>query len=137
MIRPAAVLLAATVLAAPADAFTFIKGRLVVSVEGNGVVGGTGSYADNPAAPITLFQYAHTGTASATYTDALVLPQAARGKNAAISGEYGSSSEALLHRSVDGHTLVIAGYGVTAASFNANPTAYGTAVNDPTKPTAL
>ncbi len=135
MIRPALLLAAAVTLAAPADAFTFVKGRLVVAVEGNGA--GTGIVADNAAAPLTLYQFAHNGTASATYTDRLVLPQAANGKNAAISGEYGSSSEALLQRSVDGRSLVIAGYGINAATFNANPTAYGTAVNDPTKPTAL
>ncbi len=128
MIRPALLLAAAVTLTAPADAFTFVKGRLVVAVEGNGA--GTGIVADNAAAPLTLYQFAHNGTASATYTDRLVLPQAANGKNAAISGEYGSSSEALLQRSVDGRSLVIAGYGINAAAFNANPTAYGTAVND-------
>ncbi len=137
-IKCAALLLcAATTLPASADALTFTKGRLVVAVEGNGVVGATGSYADNAAAPLTLFEYAHVGTTSATYTGSLVLPQVASGKNFAISGEYGSSSEALLQRSVDGKSLVIAGYGIDAATFNANPTAYGTAVNDPTKPTAL
>lgn len=133
----ALLLCAAATLPASAEALTFTKGRLVVAVEGNGVVGATGGYADNAAAPLTLFEYAHTGTTSATYAGSLVLPQVASGKNSAISGEYGSSSEALLQRSVDGKSLVIAGYGVNAAAFNANPTAYGTAANDPTKPTAL
>nr|WP_255602306.1 PEPxxWA-CTERM sorting domain-containing protein [Polymorphobacter megasporae] len=133
----ALLLCAAATLTASADALTFTKGRLVVAVEGNGVVGATGTYADNAAAPLSLFEYAHTGTTSAAYTGKLVLPQTTIGKNSAISGEYGSSSEALLQRSADGKSLVIAGYGVNAAAFNANPTAYGTAVNDPTKPTAL
>ncbi|QYE35461.1 PEPxxWA-CTERM sorting domain-containing protein [Polymorphobacter sp. PAMC 29334] len=133
----ALLLCAAATLTASADALTFTKGRLVVAVEGNGVVGGTGTYADNAAAPLSLFEYSHTGTTSAAYTGKLVLPQTTIGKNSAISGEYGSSSEALLQRSADGKSLVIAGYGVNAAAFNANPTAYGTAVNDPSKPTAL
>lgn len=116
----------------------FIPGNLVVSVEGNGVRGATsGSYSDNQAAPLTLFQYSHNGTASATYVNSLVLPQTASGKNAPVSGEYGSSSEGTLQRSGDGRYLSIMGYGVNAAAFNANPTAYGTAVNDPTKPSAL
>lgn len=137
--KPAALalLLAATTMASGADALTFARGRLVVSVEGNGVVGATGNYADNAAAPLTLFEYAHTGTSAASYTGALVLPQSASGRNSAISGEYGSSSEGLLQRSTDGRSLVIAGYGVNAAAFNADPTKYGTLTNDPTKPTAL
>jgi hypothetical protein len=130
-----AVLLAATALPVAAHAFTFVKGDVVVSVEGNGA--GTGVVADNAAAPLTLYQFATTGTAAATYGGRLVLPQTTVGKNSAISGEYGSSSEGLLQRSVDGKSLVIAGYGINAAAFNANPTAYGTVVNDPTKPTAL
>ena len=133
----ALLLCAAATLTASADALTFTKGRLVVAVEGNGVVGGSGTYADNAAAPLSLFEYSHTGTTSAAYTGKIVLPQFASGRNSAISGEYGSSSEALLQRSADGKSLVIAGYGVNAAAFNANPTAYGTAVNDPTKPAAL
>jgi hypothetical protein len=125
-------------IALPADAAGFLPGSLVVSVEGNGVYGATsGAYTDNQAAPLTLFNYTPTGTSSASYTGALVLPQTASGANHAISGEYGSSSEGLIQLSADGHTLAIAGYGVNAAAFNANPTAYGTAANDPTKPTAL
>ena len=113
----------------------FTPGNLVVAVEGAGVRGATsGPYADNAAAPITLFQYSHTGTASATYVNSLVLPQTGAG---AISGEYGSSSEGFLQRSGDGRYLTIAGYGVNAADFNASPTSYGTAINDPSKPTAL
>jgi hypothetical protein len=128
---------ALTAASAQATPF-FIPGNLVVSVEGNGVRGATGGgYTDNQAAPLTLFQYSHSGTSSATYVNALVLPQTASGKNAAVSGEYGSSSEGTLQLSGDGRYLTIMGYGVNAAAFNANPTAYGTAVNDPSKPTAL
>jgi len=116
----------------------FVPGNLVVSVEGNGVQGASsGPYTDNQAAPLALFQFAHTGTSSATYVNALVLPQTASGANRPVSGEYGSSSEAQLSRSSDGRYLTVMGYGVNAAAFNANPAAYGTAVNDPAKPTAL
>ena len=120
-----------------ADPF-FTAGNLVVSVEGNGVYGAaSGSYTDNQASPLTLFQYSSTGTSSATYVNALTLPQSSSGKNYAVSGEYGSSSEGALQLSGDGKYLTIMGYGINAAIFNANPTAYGTAVNDPTKPNAL
>lgn len=129
-------------LSAPARAATplFESGNLIVSVEGNGVWGaaaGTATYADNQAAPLSLFQFSTTGTASASYVNAVVLPQTASGKNSAVSGEYGSSSEGGLQLSGDGRYLTIMGYGVNAAAFNANPTAYGTLTNDPTKPTAL
>ena len=59
----------------------------------------------------------------------LVLPQAASGANYAFSAEYGSSSEGMLQLSGDGTMLAIAGYGIDAATFNANPGAYGS--NDP------
>lgn len=118
-------------VAMPAHALTFAPGSLVVSVEGNGVVGATsGPYTDNQATPITLFNYTPTGTASVSYAGSVKLP-------ASISGEYGSSSEGLIQRSADGRYLVIAGYGVNAAAYNANPAAYGTAINNPAKPTAL
>lgn len=132
-----ALLLTAVALAAPAAATSLIPGNLVVLTEGAGVWGGTGSYVDNAAAPITLIQFAHTGTSSASYVNSLVLPQTGSGHNSAISGEYGSSSEGGLQLTADGKHLVLMGYGVNAATFNANPTKYGTAVNDPTKPTAL
>ena len=128
-------LLAATCLALPAAATTLIPGNLVVLTEGAGVGGGT--YADNQAAPITLMQFSHNGTSSASYVNALVLPQTSSGANSAISGEYGSSSEGGLELTADGKHLVLMGYGVNAADFNADPTKYGTAVNDPSKQTAL
>ena len=130
-----ALLLTAVALAAPAAATNLIPGNLVVSVEGNGVWGAaSGSYTDNQAAPLTLMQFSHNGASSASYVSSIVLPQSGSG---AISGEYGSSSEGGLQLTADGKHLVMMGYGVNAAAFNANPTAYGTAVNDPTKPTAL
>ncbi len=115
-------------LSAPAQAGNnfFDLGDLVVSVEGNGVVGATsGSYTDNQAAPLTLFQYLPNGTGSATYVDSLVLPQTASGSNYAVSGEYGSSSEGEIQLSGNGQYLTVMGYGVNAAAFNANPYAYG------------
>lgn len=132
-------LVAGTVLSGSAQAASFFNpGNLVVLVEGAGVRGGTAKpYSDNQAAPITLYQYKHTGTSSATYQNALVLPQKASGANYAISGEYGSSSEGFLQLTGDGKSLTLAGYGVNAAAFNANPAAYGTALNSPSKPTAL
>lgn len=130
----------ALLMAAPAWAAAplFDVGNLIVSVEGNGVWGAaSGSYVDNQAAPLTLFQFSAQGTSSASYVNALVLPQTASGKNAAVSGEYGSSSEGGLQLTGDGRYLTIMGYGVNAAAFNANPTAYGTLTTDPSKPTAL
>jgi hypothetical protein len=121
---------AAAMLASPAFAATYIPGNLVVSVEGNGVEGAvSGPYTDNQAAPLTLFQFSHNGTSSASYVNALVLPQTANGANSAISGEYGSSSEGALQLSGNGKLLTIMGYGVNAQTFNANPTAYGTTTN--------
>ncbi len=121
--------------AGAAGATTFQLGNLVVSVEGKGLT--SGSYTDNQAAPLSLFQFSHNGTASASFVNALVLPQAAHGPNYAVSGEYGSSSEAQLQLTGNGKYLTIAGYGVNAAAFNANPTAYGTLTTDPSKSTAL
>ena len=128
----------AAICASAAGATLFTPGNLVVAVEGNGVwSASSGSYTVNQASPLTLMQFSHSGTAGASYVDALILPQAARGPNAAVSGEYGSSSEGLLHLSGDGRYLTMMGYGVNAAAFNANPTAYGTLTTDPTKSTAL
>lgn len=125
-------------MAAEAATPLFTPGNLVVSVEGNGVVGASsGAYTDNQASPVSLFQYSLVGSSAATYVSSLVLPQTASGANYAFSGEYGSSSEGLLQLSGNGAFLAIAGYGINAATFNANPTAYGTSVNDSTKPTAL
>ncbi len=136
-IAPAVLLLAGTVLAAPVSAATFfLPGNLVVSVEGNGVQGAlSGPFTDNQAAPLSLFQFQTTGTSAATFVNSMALPQTASGANHAISGEYGSSSEGGLQLTGDGKNLVIMGYGVNAADFNANPSAFGP--TDPTKPNAL
>jgi len=122
---------------------TFSPGNLVVAVEGCGVYGGTctvqggtgtgtgnssvGGYGDNQAAPLTLFQFSPVNTSSAAYVNSLVLPQTASGANFPVSGEYGSSSEATLQLSGNGQYLTIMGYGINAATFDANPTAYGAA----------
>src|SRR5580698_3116750 len=117
-------LLATTLFGGAAHAGTLLlPGNLVVSVEGNGVEGASsGPYTDNQAAPLTLFDYSVTGTSSATYVDADVLPQTAHGANHAISGEYGSSSEGILQLTGNGKYLTVMGYGVNAAAFNADPT---------------
>ncbi|WP_394779529.1 PEP-CTERM sorting domain-containing protein [Undibacterium sp.] len=135
----AAALTSLALMSAPAFASPFfVPGNLVVSVEGNGVYGATsGSYTDNQASPLTLFQFQTNGTSSASYVNSMVLPQSSSGKNSAVSAEYGSSSEGMLQLSGDGKYLTIMGYGINAATFNANPTQYGTAQNDPTKPNAL
>jgi len=130
-------LFAAACLALPAAATSLIPGNLVVSVDGAGIWGGTGAYTDNQAAPLTLMQFAHSGTTSASYVNSIVLPQAGAGANHAISGEYGSSSEGTIQLTADGKHLVMMGYGVKASDFNANPTAYGTLTTNPSKPAAL
>ena len=122
----------------------FTPGNVVVAVEGCGVYGGTctsvpngtgtgtgnsspGGYGDNQAAPLTLFQFAPVGTASASYVNSLVLPQTPSGANLALSGEYGSSSEGTLHNSTGGQYLTLGAYGINAATFDASPTTYGAA----------
>jgi hypothetical protein len=113
--------------ALPAQAqLTFTPGDLVVTVEGDG--SNTGSYGDNQAAPLTLYQYAVTGTSSASAAGSLELPQMTVGKQLAISGEYGSSSEGALQLSGNGQYLTLMGYGVNANTFNLGGVpVYGTA----------
>jgi hypothetical protein len=133
-VAPVLLLLAGTLLSGTANAGSiFLPGNLVVSVEGNG--SNTGTYTDNQAAPLSLYSFSHNGTVGATLTGTMMLPQQASGANHAISGEYGSSSEGGLQLTNDGKQLVIAGYGVNANTFNANPAAFGP--QDPTKPNAL
>jgi len=127
-----------TAASAVAQSTLFTPGNLVVTVEGCGVQGsncagvanGTGTsggYGDNQAAPLTLFQYAPSGTSAASFVNSLALPQAASGANLPVSGEYGSSSEGTLQLSGLGQYLTILGYGIDVASFNANPANYGAA----------
>jgi hypothetical protein len=116
----------------------FTTGNLVVVVEGCGVYGSTctgvpngtganGSYGDNQAAPLTLFQFAPAGTTSAAYVNSFVVPQTGSGANLPISGEYGSSSEGTLQLSSNSQYLTLMGYGINAATFDANPAVYGAA----------
>ena len=110
----AALLLALSGHATAAPVFT--PGSLVVSLVGN--VNGSAPYTDNQATPIKL----QSMTTAGVLGSSLVLSQASTvvdGRTqSAVSGEYGSSSEGLLHRSADGLSLVIAGYGVNAATYN-------------------
>ena len=99
-----------------ADISSFTQGDVVVAVERNG--SGTGSYTDNQAAPLTLNEYDPSG---ASMVGSFELPQTRSGTNFAVSGEYGSSSEATLQLSGNGRYLTIIGYGVNANTFNANP----------------
>jgi hypothetical protein len=103
---------------AHAQSLAFTAGDLVVSVEGDG--SNTGSYSDNQAAPLTLYQFAPNGTSSVTAAGSLELPTS-------FSGEYGSSSEGTLQLSGNGQYLTIMGYGINAATYNANPSIYSTA----------
>jgi len=108
------------------SAAAFTAGNLVISISGDG--DGSGAYTDNQAAPITLEQI----TTSGTIVSQLVLPETTTVVNGvteyAISGEYGSSSEGTLELSADGHSLVIAGYGVNDQTYNAGGAAvYGNA----------
>jgi hypothetical protein len=98
---------------------SFTPGDVVVSVEGNG--SNTGDYADNQAAPLTLYEYGSSGSG---FVGSFTLPQSNSGANSAVSGEYGSSSEGTLQLSGNGRYLTIAGYGVNANAFNANPGSY-------------
>ena len=97
-------------------AAAFTPGNLVISISGDGA--GNGVFGDNQASPITLEQI----TTSGAFVSQLVLPQTTTVVNGvtenAISGEFGSSSEGSLQLSADGHSLVIAGYGVNAQTFN-------------------
>lgn len=121
---------------------SFIPGNLVVIVEERGGSGGTctavpngtgnsstGGYGDNQAAPLTLFQHLSSGTASATFVNSLVFPQALLGANLPVSGEYRSSSEGTLQRSGTGQFLTIVGYGINANTFNANPNSFSATPN--------
>lgn len=107
---------------------TFTPGDIVVSVYGDG--NNSGAYDDNLASPITLDEYSLNGTSNpATLAGTLVLPQTTTTNggvtNYAISGEFGSSSEGALQLSGNGHDLTIAGYGVSAATYDANPASFG------------
>ncbi len=102
-----ATLLAFTLaFALPARAQSFTPGDLVVSAYAVG-----GDLLDGQASPISLLEFTPNGTLVNTYT----LPTTDSGSNFGIVGEYGSSSEANLQLSGDGHSLIIAGYQADAA----------------------
>ncbi len=107
---------------------TFTSGDIVISVVGDG--DGSGTYGDNQAAPITLEEIdPETGEIVAELTLPQTTTVSAGGVTEnAISGEYGSSSEGSLELAGNGQSLVIAGYGVNADTFNEGGAAvYGTA----------
>ncbi len=96
---------------------------------GNGVGNSTlGGYGDNQGSPLTLLQFAPSGSTNATlsvsYVNSLVLPQAGSGADFPVSAEYGSSSEGTLQLSTNGQFLTIGGYGIPAAAYNASPLTY-------------
>jgi autotransporter passenger strand-loop-strand repeat protein len=102
---------------------SFTSGDLVVGVIGDD--NSSGYYGDNQAAPIALEEI---NPANGQIIGEMVLPEENSGANSAISGEYGSSSEGILQLAANGQSLVIAGYGVNAATFNNAPlSVYGNA----------
>ena len=130
----------ALALATPAAAGTiksFTAGDLVVAVEGDGAgtaaagtsaTGNTGTnstaYLDNQAAPLTLYEFGTSGFQSSP-VGTLELPQTSSGLNSAVSGEYGSSSEATLQLTGNGEYLTVAGYAVNAGAYNTASDANG------------
>lgn len=107
-------------------AAAFTPGNLVISISGDG--DGSGIYGDNQGTPMVLEQI----TTAGSYVSQMVMPQATTVVNGVteyvISSEYGSSSEGTIQRSADGHSLVIAGYGINANTYNAGGAAvYGNA----------
>ena len=91
----------------------FTPGDIVVSETGD--VGGATGIGDNQASPIVLVEINPNLPAGSDVVGTFVLP-------AAVSGEFGSSSEGTLELSGDGHSLVIAGYDVNYQTFNAGET---------------
>ena len=92
---------------------SFTAGDIVISVVG-GVDGN--DYTDNEATPVVLEEI---DPSTGSIVGVMELPQSASGDNNACSGEYGSSSEGILQLAANGQSLVIAGYGVNAATYNA------------------
>jgi autotransporter passenger strand-loop-strand repeat protein len=112
--------------AGPPTTTSYTPGDLVLSIYGDG--SGTGSYTLDQAAPITLEEITTTGQIVSDQELPQTTTLANGGIEYAISGEYESASEGILTLSADGRSLVIAGYGVTATSFDAANAAsiYGT-----------
>ena len=87
----------------------FAPGDLVVAT-----YNAAGNVTDGQPTPISLEEFTPNGTFVKTFT----LPTTDSGGNLGIVGEYGSSSEANLQLSADGHSLLIAGYQATASYGN-------------------
>ena len=113
---------------------SFAFGDLVVSVEGNGPQTSGVNYTDNQAAPLTLYEYALSGTSSASFVGGLVLPQNANSTErpastpAATGTCRASTARRRRGRSSSPGTaraFVILGYGVNASQYNANYQNYG------------
>jgi autotransporter passenger strand-loop-strand repeat protein len=97
---------------------SFTSGDIVIGVVGD--VNDSGDYGDNQGAPVALEEIDPT---TGKIIGEMVLPQTTSVVNGVVenifSGEYGSSSEGILELSGDGESLVIAGYGINAAAYNA------------------
>jgi autotransporter passenger strand-loop-strand repeat protein len=106
---------------------SFTAGDIVISLVGD--VNGVGGFGDNQATPIILEEL----TTAGVVVGEMELSQTSTTNSSgvvenAISGEYGSSSEGSLELSGDGESLVIAGYGINAATYNTGGAAvYGNA----------
>ena len=70
MSQPSAALSPVIAPATAQSISSFTEGDVVVSVEGNG--GNTGSYTDNQAAPLTLYEYGSNGSG---FVGSFALPQ--------------------------------------------------------------
>lgn len=108
------------------ETLAFTAGDLVISITGDG--DGSGTYTDNQATPITLEEITSTGSVVGEMTLSQETTVNADGvTESAISDEYGSSNDGFLQLSADGQSLVLGGYGVNAATFNAGgASVYGT-----------
>ena len=99
---PASVVFVGALAIAPAamavEISSFTAGDLIISTVSSFNGGGL-----DTASPIVLqqFQLSANG-AVATSSGTFTLPQIGSGNNSAISGEFGSASEGILQRSVDG-----------------------------------
>jgi PEP-CTERM motif len=118
----------AQALSGQAIALTFSPGDLVIDTVTNSTSLSTANALDT-AAPLVLQQFNLNASGTvAIQNGSLTLPQVSAGPNSAISGEFGSASEGILQRSVNGQYLTLVGYGVNAATFNNAPVStYGTA----------
>jgi hypothetical protein len=76
-------------------------------------------YLHRQAVPLILSEFT-TSPAQTNPVGTLVLPQTQSGNNMPVSAEYGSSSEAQLQLSGDGHYLAMAGYATNAQYYNSH-----------------